>query len=48
MTEKQLLKLSKIKNPKCRRLVAKMAFTWEVIQRMEKYHKENYGDRGWP
>lgn len=42
MTKKQLSKLSKIKSPRVRQLIAKMAFTWEVIQRMEQYHKEHY------
>lgn len=42
MTDQQLLKLSKIKDAKARRLVMKMVFTWEVIQRMEKYHKDNF------
>ena len=43
MTSKQLIALSKIKNPKVRRLIVEMVFTWEAIQHMEEYHKQHYG-----
>lgn len=38
-----LLKLSKIKDPKFRSLICRMWITWETIQRMEQYYKEHYG-----
>ena len=43
MTDKQLIALSKIKNPKVRRLIGKMVLTWEIIQNTEEYHKQHYG-----
>lgn len=38
-------KLSKIKNKNIRKMAAQISFTWEVIKRMEKYHKEHYENR---
>ena len=38
-------KLSKIKNKNIRKMTAQISFTWEVIKRMEKYHKEHYENR---
>lgn len=40
-----LKKLSKIKDSKFRKLVAQMSLTWEIIQRMEQYHKEHYANK---
>ena len=38
-------KLSKIKNKNIRKMAAQISFNWEVIIRMEKYHKEHYENR---
>ena len=45
MDESKLQKLSRIKNKNIRRLITQMAFQWEVIKRMEQYHKEHYENK---